>query len=554
MLSSLHIRNYILINSLDISFPEGLVIITGQTGAGKSILLGALSLLSGAKADASLISSESDSCVVEGEFDVNDPDLQSTMEDNDVDWDGGHLIIRRTVNRSGRSRSFINDSPVSVSLLSEISSRLIDIHSQHKSLLLTDRNFQLSVLDFFAGNSSLRTECRNLWQELRRKEAELSDLLERQRRCREEGDYNASLLQQLQDASLHSGELESLEEEQSSLSSAEQIKSALGNVTELLCPSQDDAQGIIPALKESEKLLFSIHRCFPAASGISERIESARIELSDILSEIERLDSNVDMSPEHLQMVEDRLSLLYTLLKRHSCSTVDELILLRDKLAGSVDDISNLQDSIDTLGREIDTLKREFNLRCEELHNRRVKSSPGFSEEITASLRFLELERANFVVDLNPCAPGPYGTDSVVFRFSSVGASPLELERCASGGEISRIMLCLKAMMARFVGMPTLIFDEIDTGVSGSVADKMGSMICSMGADMQVFSITHLPQVAAKGNAHYVVEKSDRNGKASSSIRAVAGEERVREIARLLSGAVVSDAAMANARVLLEND
>lgn len=554
MLSSLHIKNYILIDSLDIDFPESLVIITGQTGAGKSILLGALSLVAGAKADVSMISSGADNCVVEAEFDGADDRVRAILDENDVEWDGGHLIVRRVVNASGRSRSFVNDCPVSVQVLSEISAFLVDIHSQHKSLLLTDKHFQLSILDHFAGNRDLLAECRTTWQRLQSLSSELAGLKARLQRLNEESDYVSAQYRQLESANLKEGELEELEAEQKSLASAENVREELAAVSELFTPAAGERQGISSDLKDALRHLERLSKYFPSAASLAERLDSARIELEDISAEVESAGRRIDLSPEHLAQVEDRLSLLYTLLKKHGCSTVGELVAVRDRYAEAVNDSDSLIGQIEDLERELSSQSAVYDSLAEDLHKSRESSAPRFAEEVVEDLRFLELDRSAFEVVLQPCAPGATGSDAVSFLFSATGAGLQDVSKCASGGEISRIMLCLKAMMARFVGMPTLIFDEIDTGVSGSVADKMGRMICRMGEDMQVFSITHLPQVAAKGDAHYVVSKEiSPNGFAVSTIHKVAGEERVIEIARLLSGAIVTEAAIANAKALLES-
>lgn len=553
MLSSLHIRNYILIDSLDITFPEGLVIVTGQTGAGKSILLGALSLLGGAKADASQISEGADSCVVEAEFDGADEHVHSLLDENDIEWDGGHLVIRRVVNASGRSRSFINDCPVPVTLLPSVSERLIDIHSQHKSLLLTDRAFQLNMLDFFSGNAALLTECSRSWKKLQALRTELSDAKEQLRRLTEEGEYNAAQFRQLDEARLRPGELEELELEQKSLANAEQIKEAFSKVSGFFEPvDSENFPGFSQSLREIERNLQRAGKFVPGAALLSDRVESVRIELDDIFSELSAMDASVSLSPERLMQVEDRMSLIYSLLKKHSCSSEEELVAVKERFGACVSDMETVGDRIVALESAVEEALASYEVLCARLHSSREEHAPLFAKSIVESLRFLELDRSVFEVDVMPAAPGSCGRDSVVFKFSSTGTGAVDIGKCASGGEISRIMLSLKAMLARYVGMPTLIFDEIDTGVSGSVADRMGKMICAMGDDMQVFSITHLPQVAAKGKAHYVVSKDVCGNRVISSIRKVEGEERVNEIARLLSGSIVTEAAVANARALMD--
>ena len=552
MLCSLHIKNYILIDSLEVDFPEGLVIITGQTGAGKSILLGALSLLSGAKADASMIGRNADNCVVEAEFSGLDPDLKPLFEENDVEWDNGCITVRRVVAASGRSRAFVNDCPVNVNLLSELSDHLFDIHSQHKSLLLTDHGFQLEVLDHYAGNEELLSACRSSWKKLCALRSELLDAQDRMQRLEADRDYNSAQFSQLDSAGLRDGELEELEEEQKQLAHAEVIKQSLHDAASIFEPSE--LSSLDSSLKEARRSLEHVGAYVPSALSLAERIDSARIELSDILSEIETLDSGINVSSSRLEEVEDRMSLLYSLMKKHSCTTVAELVAVRDRFSEALYDSTALEDRISDLGRAIASEQACFDSLCEKLGKSRRTAAPKLASSITSDLHFLELDRSVFDVSLSACKAGPTGTDAIAFMFSSTGAGLQDVSKCASGGEISRIMLCLKAMMARFVGMPTLIFDEIDTGVSGSVADKMGRMICSMGRDMQIFSITHLPQVAAKGNAHYVVRKSEVDGAVVSHIHELTDEERVNEIARLLSGATITDAALANARELLKGE
>lgn len=551
MLRSLHIENYILIDSLDILFPEGLVIITGQTGAGKSILLGALSLLSGARADASLISGGADSCVVEAEFTGADEALSALLAGADVEEDGDRLLIRRVVSRSGRSRSFINDCPVPVGLLQEVAGRLVDIHSQHKSLLLTDPHFQLSVLDHFAGNGSRLEQCRSAWHALQELRTQLDAERGRLARMQADHDYNEAQWRQLDEARLVPGELDSLEEEQRSLANAEQIKEGLGRALALLEPA-DEGPGVAGALKEAARQLEHIAKYLPAAADLQARLDSARIELEDIGSDLEAMDARVDLSPARLEQVEERMSRLYSLLKKHNCTTLDELIAVRERYSGMLFDSTALEDRILELEKELGQAEGRYGAVCAELTAARCAAAPAFAAAITESLRFLELDRAVFDAAVCAAPQSATGSDRVSYLFSATGRDPVDVAKCASGGELSRIMLSLKAMMAKYIGMPTLVFDEIDTGVSGSVADKMGRMICEMGRDMQVFSITHLPQVAAKGDAHYVVSKSIApDGRAVSSIREVRGDERTMEIARLLSGETITPAAIANAKALL---
>ncbi len=546
MLKSLQIRNYVLIDSLDVEFPEGLVIITGQTGAGKSILLGALSLLLGSRADSSVIGEGADNCVVEAVFGVPDGDhaLGRILEDQDLEAEEGELIIRRVVSRSGRSRAFINDSPVGLQTLQAVSSFLVDIHSQHQTLLLSDHAFQLGLLDHYAGNEKALRECADSFRRLKAMEKEYSVLSGKLERMAQERDYVRSRWQRLDEAGLREGELEELEAEQKQLANAETIKENLCGAEQLM-----DA---LP-LKDVRKMLEKAGVYLPSVAALAERVESARTELNDILSEVSLVNSRTGVSQRRLEEVEGRMSQLYDLMNKYSVSSEAGLIAARDALSETLFDSDSLQERLEELGKEVESERSVLDGICRRLHDSRAASLDPFSMTVGESVRSLELERAVFKVELEETPASASGSDDVRFLFSATGGTPADLAKCASGGEMSRLMLCLKAMMARFVNMPTLIFDEIDSGVSGSAADKMGRMICSMGRDMQVIAITHLPQVAAKGDAHYLVEKEFFMDKAVTSIHRLDGGERVMEIARMLSGSHVSEAAIENARTLLSD-
>ena len=557
MLTTLQVRNYVLIDSLEIDFPEGLIIITGQTGAGKSILLGALSLVMGAKADASMVSEGADNCVVEAEFETADKTLQNVLEENEVEWEEGHITIRRVVNRSGRSRAFVNDCPVPVTLLQEISSALIDIHSQHQTLLLSDKSFQLDILDHYAGTMLQREQCASLWKTLGALKIELRTLEERIARQISEKEYNEAQYRQLEAAALREGELAELEDEQKQLANAEEIKTSLSAVEELFtaASSGGEIMSIDASLKEASKLLLKAGRYVPAVSELAERVDSCRHELDDILSDAVSINSGIDLSQSRLEEVENRMSLIYSLMQKHSCSDVSELIALRDSLSESLADTAILEEKREAVLRKIAEVETELNTVADSIHSARMAASGAFADAISVSIRDMELPYAIFDVELSKVPVSSTGCDAVVFKFSSTGRNAVDVAKCASGGEMSRIMLALKAMMARYANMPTMIFDEIDTGVSGSVADRMGSVICEMGSFMQVFAITHLPQVAAKGTAHYLVSKDidPQTSKAVSTIVRLSDSERVMEVARMLSGSVLTDAAIANAKSLLNS-
>lgn len=543
-----------MIDSLEIQFPEGLVIITGQTGAGKSILLGALSLVLGSKADASVIGESADNCVVEAEFQLDPEDAlaRNIIEENDLDWNGGSLLVRRVVARTGRSRAFLNDEPVTLPVLAQLAPRLVDIHSQHQTMLLSDHRFQLGLLDRYAGNRELLKSCKGAWDALSDLRRELADLDGRIASIERDREYNEAQWKQLDAAALVDGELEELEAEQKTLANAEEIKELLcecGNLAENHSDELDFS--MVQSIREMERLLAKLSRFIPSAESLSSRLESCRLELDDVVGEITDLNEKMDVSPERLEFVEDRISLYFTLLKKHGAANVAELIALRDRLSENLADSSVLQYRREELLKQIVKAGKDLDSVCEKLHKSRLKASEPFAKSIADSLHYLELPLAVFQVSIQDAPQGPDGSDSVVFLFSSTGRNAVDVAKCASGGEMSRIMLCLKDMMARYASMPAMVFDEIDTGVSGSVADKMGSMICNMGSYMQVFAITHLPQVAAKGDAHYLVSKSLSTDKASSTITRLDNEQRILEIARMLSGSSLTEAAIANAKSLL---
>lgn len=559
MLRRLHVNNYVLIDSLDIGFPEGLVIITGQTGAGKSILLGALNLVLGAKADASVIGENGGNCVVEAEFavDLGQDALKEIIEANDIDAPDGILVIRRVVNPTGRSRSFINDVPVTVQVISELAAHLVDIHSQHQTLLLSDRQFRLSALDLYAGNKTLLSDYRKAYSSYLHLRSELSSLEDSLKKASDEQAYNSARYSQLESAALKEGELEALEAEQKQLANAEEIKENLCGAEELFSGDDESGrQGIDPMLKEMERQLDKVSRFIPDAASLAQRISSCRIELDDVISDVSDLESRTDVSPERLQTVEDRISLLYGLMQKFGCQDEKELIARRDELKSLISDTAAMEERRAAVAAQLDSAYASLKSLSGSLHEVRLEASVPLAASITDSLHFLELSSAVFDIRLVPSELSPNGEDTVDFLFSSTGKTPADISKCASGGEMSRIMLALKAMMAAYMSMPTMIFDEIDTGVSGSAADKMGSMICRMGKDMQVFAITHLPQVAAKGNAHYLVTKETDlvTSRTVSSIRRISGEERVLEMARMLSGSVLTDAAIDNAKALLNEN
>ena len=546
MLYSLSVSNYILIGSLDTTFPEGLIIISGETGAGKSILLGALSLVLGAKADAGMVGPEGENCVVEAEFGLT-PAVRKILKEADLPDEGDRLILRRTVAQSGRSRSFANDEPVTLPVLQELARELVDIHSQHQTLRLGEERFRMDALDHWAKTMELREECGAAWMQVLEARRKLAELKEREAKAKSEQEYNSARWERLHEAKLQAGELEALEAEQNELAHAEQIKETLCSVEELLSPSSDSNSSPAQLLRDASRLLEKAGAFIPSMKELAERVTSARLEVEDIATEVARVNSRTEASPERLQEVEERISLLYSLLQRHGLQTVEELIAERDLLEGLVLDATSLGEECARVQKELDVLEDRFQKLCASLDAKRKDAAGPFAQAVEKVLHSLELDHSVFQVQVGPSPAGLLGANTVQFLFSSTGKGATDITKAASGGELSRIMLSIKSVMARLTQMPTLVFDEIDTGVSGSAADKMGSLVCQMGADMQVFAITHLPQVAAKGHAHYLVSKTNDH----TTVRCLNREGRVQELARMLSGATVTPAAIANAEDLL---
>ena len=539
MLRRLTIQNYALIDSLDIELPGGLIIITGETGAGKSIMLGALSLLLGGKGDVSALKDSSKNCVVEGEFEL----------------DGEELILRRVISPAGRTRNFINDEPANLGELVSIASRIIDIHAQHQHLLLTDAAYQMQVVDYFAGTRTLLEKYRGVFSQLQKSEAALEELDANIARIEGEREYRQFQFDKLYQASLKEGELEELEQEQKQLANAEEIRDGIYGAVSLMQPM---GSSIVQNLKEAVHILQKSSNFVPELQELCNRLESCRIECKDIEDELETLGGSITVSPQRLEQVEERLSLLYSLMRKHSVASVEELLQIRDSLEQELLGAERSIEDRNALVERIKELEAERNSLAEELSRAREAKIKGLGKTLQDSIRDLQMPYAVFEVALEDA--GKYtmqGKDAVQFLFSANGNGKLNpVQKAASGGELSRIMLCLKALMANFTGMPTMIFDEIDTGVSGSIAHKMGELIGKMGERMQIIAITHLPQIASKRGTHLLVQKEfDRHNNAATRIRRIEGDERVKEVARMLSGSELTNAALENARELLkEND
>ncbi len=550
MLKSLFIQNFVLIDNLDIRFGKGFSVMTGETGAGKSIILGALSLVLGQRADAKSIKDGSEKCVIEAVFDISAYQLESFFIERDMEYDTDSCILRRELFASGKSRAFVNDSPVSLSVMKELGNRLIDIHSQHQNLLLGDNRFQLRVIDIMAEDEPEFSSYKREYARYRTLSKELDDLRRKAAESKREEDYVRFQLKQLEEVNLREGEQEELEREQETLSHAEEIKSALYKVTDLL---DGEEQGVISMLKEARSAIGALERYFPKARELSERMRSSYIDLSDVASEIEISREDVEFNPQRLDWVNERLNTLYALQQKHRVSTVEELIAIRDEFNERLRDIDSYEERISTLETEVERVYKELLRQASELRERRRAAADDMAVRLVELVAPLGMPNVRFRVEVLPLEePGNDGMDEIRFMFSAnKNAGMRPVAQAASGGEISRLMLCIKAMIAGFTALPTLIFDEVDTGVSGDIADKMGDIMRDLGTKMQVLAITHLPQVAAKGQAHYFVYKEDTKERTFTRIKRLEGEERVREIARMLSGASVTEASLANARDLL---
>ena len=550
MLKSLFIQNFVLIDNLDIHFDQGFSVITGETGAGKSIILGALSLVLGQRADGKSIKQGADKCVIEAVFDVSKYQLESFFLDNDLEYDSESCILRRELYASGKSRAFVNDSPVSLAILKELGTKLIDIHSQHQNLLLGDNRFQLRVVDVMAENEILLILYKKEYTRYQGLRKELSNLKERAAQSKQEEDYIRFQLDQLEEANLQPDEQDELEQEQETLSHAEEIKSSLYRVSSCL---DGEEQGVVSLLKESLSSMDTLERYFPRAKEIAERLRSAYIDLNDLASEMEGLIEDVEFNPDRLTWVNERLDTLYALQQKHRVSSVEELIVLRDQFRAQLADIDSFDEQIAALEKQVQNSYKELLQQASVLSEQRKIASVAFAQQLVEMVAPLGMPHTRFQVAVVPRKePESDGMDEIRFMFSANKSMALQpVAQTASGGEISRLMLCIKAMIAGFTALPTIIFDEVDTGVSGDIADKMGHIMQDLGSKMQVFAITHLPQIAAQGEAHYFVYKEDVNDRTLTRIRPLNKEERVREIARMLSGSALTEASLANAKDLL---
>ncbi len=550
MLRTLTVENYVLIDRLEMELDRSLNIITGQTGAGKSILLGALGLLLGNKAEGGAMRDESRNCVIEGVFDIEGYGLEGFFDENDLDYDPS-LTIRRVITPAGKSRSYVNDLPVGQSVLRELGVRLVDIHSQHRNLILSDDKFRIGVVDRIAGCGELVGEYRKVYDELQSAERELVTLRAEAERNRRDEEWIRFQVEELTAANLREGELARIEAEQSVLANADAIGEAIVASRNAL---DDEQMGVLLQLKTIEQAMNGIASTLPLAGELFERVHSALLDLKDVSSELATAAERIDADPERLAQVVARIDLIYSLQQKHRVTSEAELIALREKYSAQLQTITTGDERIAALEQHIAELRAEALRRADEIHAERAKAVPAIDSELGATLAELGMPSARFTVEVAAQEElSATGRDRVSFLFSAnVGLAPQPVEKIASGGEISRVMLALKALVARSMQLPTIIFDEIDTGVSGQIADAMGRIISNLSRSMQVINITHLPQVASKGKTHFVVYKEDTLLGAMTSIRQLSARERVDEIAKMLSGSTVTSAAVEQARCLLE--
>ena len=553
MLKHLYIKNFTLIDTLDIELHQGFSVITGETGAGKSIILGAIGLLLGQRADSKTIKQGADRCVIEAHFDLSRYNMEDFFSENDIEYDIDDCIVRRELTSAGKSRSFINDTPVPLTMLKELGDRLMDIHSQHQNLLLNKQDFQLNVVDIIANDTKELDAYRQSYSEYRKSEQELEQLREEIERNRDNADFLEFQYQELTSAKLQEGELEELEQKSETMTHSEDIKSALYTADNAL---QGDEKGIVQSLYSSISALRGISKVFPDAQELTDRLDSAYIEIKDIASEVSSYLEDVDFDPSELDIVNNRIDKLYDLQKKYHADTIEDLITLRDELKEKLNNIENSDEALESLQATVAKLKADVEKKADILTKLRTKAAQMIEKDMQNRLVPLGMPNVRFSISITKEQPGSNGQDKIAFLFSANTSTPLQpVSQVASGGEIARVMLSLKAMISGAVKLPTIIFDEIDTGVSGKIAEKMAEIMQEMGNnERQVISITHLPQIAALGSTHYKVAKEETAQGTVTSMTMLTAEERVREIAQMLSGSDVTDAAIQNARELLKNE
>lgn len=550
MLKSLYIKNYALIDELKVDFATGFSVITGETGAGKSIILNALSLILGERAENKTIKEGESKCTIEGVFDISAYGLRPLFEENDWVYDGNVCILRREIWANGKSRAFVNDSPVYLNHLRVLGEKLIDIHSQHENLSLNDNLSQLNFVDLIAKTASIKQKYSASYHSFRKSEKELNELLEQARKNREEEDYLRYQFNSLSEAHLEPNEQEALEEELQVITHAEEIKSGLYKLTNLLSGEEHSVESRLRMALETAKSLQK----FSTSQDLTQRIESAYIDLKDLRQEAERMFQDVEFNPERQQLIEERLSTIYSLQQKHSVNTTQELLEIQLEIELKLQNIDSLEERIEKLEKEVSQKKEILLSEANQLSEMRKSSKENIEKSIAGQLAYLGIPNARFEINFEDKKQlDSTGKDSINFLFSANKNTSLQpISQIASGGEISRLMLALKSLVADATALATIIFDEVDTGTSGEIADKMGLIMKTLSKNMQVIAITHLPQIAAKGDTHYYVYKEDLEEATITSIKKLSMPDRVKEIAGMLSGAETTVQALENAKVMLE--
>ncbi|WP_298514728.1 DNA repair protein RecN [uncultured Kordia sp.] len=551
MLTQLSIKNFALIDSLQVEFDKGLTIITGETGAGKSILLGGLALILGKRADLSSLKDKSRKCVIEAEFSIKKYKLKNFFAAKDLDYDHD-TIVRREILPSGKSRAFVNDVPVRLDVLNALGDQLIDIHSQHQTLQLTDNQFQFQVIDILANVSEEVNSFREVLKNYQFTQKELRNIREEQAALEKEHDYNMFLLKELEEAKLEGLILADLEAQYERLNNAEDIKTNLSTSEQIL---SDEQVGVLNLLSELQVASGKLSEIAPEFQQLAERIKSSYIELDDIYNEIINLQGEVSFDPALFEEISGKLQKIFDLQKKHNVLTVEELLSIQTELSEKASVSENIDAVIQGKEKELQELSKELQQIAKIIHKKRSQGIPTLVQQLENMLAMLGMPNARFEIKVHIGNQfHANGMDDLQFLFSAnKGGSFNELKKAASGGELSRVMLCIKAILSKYMQLPTIMFDEIDTGVSGEVANKMAKIMQQMSKSMQVFSITHLPQIAAKGKQHFKVYKQDVNEVTTTQLKQLHAEERVQEIAQMLSGAKISDSALANAKELLQS-
>lgn len=551
MLQQLYINNFTLIDELNIELHPGFSVITGETGAGKSIILGAIGLLLGQRADSKSIKQGTDRCVIEAHFNLSRYDLKPFFDENDIEYDENDTIIRRELTAAGKSRAFINDTPVALTMLKELGDQLMDIHSQHQNLLLNKQDFQLNVVDILTNDNKELEVYQKCFSDYQQKTKELSQLQEEIERNRQNADFLQFQYEELESAKLTDGEQEELEQQSDTMSHVEDIKTALYEADNAMNGNETNA---LSQVKAAFNALNGISKVMPATTELTERLDSCRIELKDIAEEVSQLLEQTDFDPEELENINNRLDKLYSLEKKYHVESVQELISLRDSLKQKLANIENSDEAVSEMEKEAERLRTLCTQHADTISKMRQATAEHMRTQLAQRLEALGMPHARFDISITKTELGKNGQDNVAFLFSANTSTPLQpVSQVASGGEIARVMLSLKAMISGAVKLPTIIFDEIDTGVSGKIAEKMAQIMQEMGrTERQVISITHLPQIAALGSHHYRVSKEETKDGTVSHMTELNNEERVTEIAQMLSGSNVTKEAIANAKQLLK--